>query len=129
MRLLDLVCANCGLIFEDVWNDEVPAVCSSCGSGSLNVVYLRSAVVDAFEPKVIPEIRGRAFSSHREMEKHAKATGQTLMSKKEEENLRKHTVEERLASRHGALREAVQKSVYRVKHGYVDHKPMEKETT
>jgi predicted nucleic acid-binding Zn-ribbon protein len=117
MRLVDIGCDNCGALYEDVWNDEIPAVCGTCGSAAIRVVMLKPPAVDASE---VVGGGGRIFSNRREMWKAARAEGAEPVAPKDYENLRKTTTEDRLAKKRGPLKAAVEKAFYRLKHGYQD---------
>ncbi len=129
MRLLDMACSKCGLIREDIWDDELPVSCE-CG-GEMVKVLLHSPHMDACVPVERTKTTGKEFLSHRHMEKYAKQTGQAVFSPKEYERMKKTTTEERLKKKHGALREIVEKTYYRVTHGYKDapERPKVKEAT
>jgi predicted nucleic acid-binding Zn-ribbon protein len=125
LRLIDLACNNCGLIYEDVWDDEKPAACTTCGSNQIRTIMLWAPAVDASE---VVGGGGRKFSNRREMWKAARAEGAEPISPKDYENLKKTTTEDRLAKKRGPLKAAVEKAFYRVNHGYKDT-PTAKETS
>jgi len=127
MRLVDLGCNNCGALYEDLWNDELPAKCESCGSENIRVVLLKAPAVDASE---VVGGGGRKFSNRREMWNAAKKEGAEPISPKDYENLKKTTTEDRLAAKRGPLKEAINKALYRTRHGYQDAptRPPVKET-
>ncbi len=129
MRLRDYACPKCGLIREDVWDDEDAPVCD-CGETMVEVL-IHAPHVDASVPPERTKATGKEFLSHRHMEKYAKQTGQAVFSPQEFERMRKTTTEERLKKKQKSLKAAVEKAYYRVTHGYKDvpTKPTIKETT
>lgn len=127
MRLVDVECAKCGELTEDLWNDELPTQCA-CG-GDIKTVFCRPPSVDARAPFKVLSLGGPAFTSYRQMESYAKQTGQVVIPKEEQAKMRRTTTEERLAKTLPQKLEAFQKAKYRLTHGYVDHPklPSEKE--
>ncbi len=127
MRLVDVKCARCNYIKYDVWDDEVPRACVTCG-GAMTLVLTRPPAVDARDPFRNPSLGGGEFSSHHEEKQYATLTGQELITPKEAATRRHQTTEERLARNDSAKREAVSKSLYRLRHGYKDFPSLPKET-
>jgi len=82
--------------------------------------------VEAREP-FFDEASGKTFTSFREMDKDAEAHGRTVMSAKEYESRRPSSRDDdRPDHSKKERREAIQKSLYRLRHGYKDHAPIEK---
>lgn len=124
-HLVDAECLVCGRREYDVWEDELEVCCGK----PMEKVFLRAPLVDARSPFKVLSLGGPAFSSHYEMEQYAKATGQTVMTKEEQQRRRQVTTEERLNRTLPQKIEAFQKAKYRLRHGYQDHPklPTEKE--
>jgi hypothetical protein len=130
MQLIDLRCASCSTVFEDVWWDEVFEKCLSCG-GKVTKVLLRAPIVDAREPFYVESL-GRKFTSHHEMDAYAAKNGKVVDlvdGRKSSPTYKSTSVAERLAAgqKKADLPEIIKKASYRIKHGYQDVPPLTKE--
>lgn len=119
MRLVDAVCHVCKKVYEDVWDDEMS--CDSCG-GALELTWLHAPGMDVHftEPITVPTLEGR-FETSRKLDRYLKSSGKALVTQNEWEALPRKSTEERINSRLApARREAIRKSMYRLRYGYKD---------
>lgn len=123
-RMMDFRCPVCGKVYLDLLMDteyvEAPECCN------VTAVWFLSAppTVDARAP-FYDQSLGQTFTSFRQVDQYAKANGKVIVGANERPKFK--TTEERIDANRPKRMEAVRKSYYRLKHGYQDHPPLEKD--
>jgi hypothetical protein len=123
-RLVDVECHACGGVIEDVWRDEIPVKCPGCHLHmGLIEVFRRSPMMDfnGTSPIVVPNGKNPLqFSSYTAMEKWQGRHNKSIMTPSQWEQIPSDTPEERIEKKNGIKRkEAIAKTAYKLKHGYL----------
>ena len=124
--MMDFRCAICEAERLDILMDTDNVEPQRCCGKIMRRFWSHPPHVDAREP-FYDRQAGRKFTSYREADRWAAANGKALFGPNE--SIKTKTNEERIAENRPKRVEAIQKSYYRLKHGYKDHPelPSEKE--
>ena len=124
LRMMDFRCSSCQNVILDILTDTGAVEVPTCCGKPMERVWLAPPSVDARQPFYDPQA-GRSFTSFREADRHAAATGCVNYSLKDRPRIQ--TPEERIAEKEPQRREAIAKTYYRLRYGYKDHPPLETE--
>jgi len=115
LKLYDRICDKCGTVDVDVEAECTADLAVPCDCGGLKGWSPSYGVGDKHDPFYDPAF-DRTFGTYRELEAHARREGKIVMTPREHDNLSegRRKIDTRLS-------ESLQKSYYRLQHGYKDY--------
>lgn len=124
LRMMDFRCPACDRVYLDILLDtDAFRAPECCGIATIRFLS-RPPTVDAREPFYDKNL-GQTFTSFHQADRYAKEHGSVNLPLGETPKVK--TTEDRIRENRPKVREAVQKSYYRLKHGYQDHPKLEKD--